>query len=457
MASLSKDGSGWRILFCCPTTKKRRTIRTGKCAKKNAETALNMVEKLVEAKGLGSPINQQVAGWLESIEGTPLRTRLAKAGLCEPVTATQLGEFLEGFIDQRRRRGDVTEATLIVWGHTKRNLVEYFGADKSLRGIKPEEAENWNAWLKTNENLAENTIRKRCQFAKRFFNVAERRRLVERNPFKGLVGTTIPVPERQFFIDRDTVDDLLNECPTTEHRLMLLFARYLGVRVPSEIVPLKWSDVNWKAMQIIITSPKTKRHRDGHQRFVPVFPEVYPALLEASENAPDGAVYIFPSIRSAEKNQGTWLKRAILRTGRKPWPRLWVNFRSSRATELANEYPSHVAAAWLGHTEMIANQHYRQVTSEHVERATSTPTGAMPGQSKLPKEQPAQIPAQSPHLLVNQGSSRNETSPTFPEESEACGAMITPLVEDNGLEPMTFWLPARFQAVFPRCPLLRTA
>ncbi len=443
MASLSKDGSGWRILFVCPTTRKRRTVRTGQCAKKTAGTALSMVEKLVEAKSLGSSIGQQVSGWLESIEGTVLRTRLAKAGLCESVTATRLGEFLEGFIDQRRRRSDVTEATLTVWGHTKRNLVEFFGADRPLRSIKVEDADSWNAWLKTSQKLAENTIRKRCQFAKRFFNVAERRNLVERNPFKGLVGTTIPVPERQFFIDRDTVDDLLEECPTAEHRLMLLFARYLGVRIPSEIVPLKWTDINWETMQIVVTSPKTKRHRDGHQRVVPIFPEVAGELHRVWDAAPSGAVYIFPSIRSAEKNQGTWLKRAILRTGRQPWPRLWVNFRSSRATELANEYPSHVAAAWLGHTETIANQHYRQVTGEHVAQATTKPTGAMPRNGKRATENPAQIPAHSPHLLANQGSPRNETSPTFPEESEACGVMITPLVEDNGLEPMTFWLPAR--------------
>lgn len=443
MASLSRDGSGWRILFVCPSTKKRRTIRTGRCAKKSAETALNMVEKLVEAKGLGSSIGQQVAAWLDSIEGTPLRDRLAKAGLCEAVTATRLGEFLEGFVDQRRRRGDVTEATLTVWGHTKRNLVEFFGADRSLRSIKPEDADNWNAWLKTHERLAENTIRKRCQFAKRFFNVAERRRLVERNPFKGLVGTTIPVPERQFFVDRDTVDDLLEECPTSEHRLLLLFARYMGVRVPSEICPLKWTDINWESMTIIVTSPKTKRHRDGHQRVVPIFPEVFPALLEASENAPEGAVWIFPSIRSNAKNLRTWLERAILKTGRRAWPRLWVNFRSSRATELANEYPSHVAAAWLGHTETIANQHYRQVTSEHVEKATTKPTGAMPKTGEPGVKKLAHIPAHSPQFAGNHASPRNEKSPENPAIDGAGGVLITPLVEDNGLEPMTFWLPAR--------------
>ena len=93
MASLSKDGSGWRILFVCPTTKKRRTIRTGKCAKKNAETARNMIERLIEAKVMGTPVDQQAAKWLKSIDGK-LRDRLVKAGLIDSDKATLLGPFL---------------------------------------------------------------------------------------------------------------------------------------------------------------------------------------------------------------------------------------------------------------------------------------------------------------------------------------------------------------------------
>jgi len=436
MASLSKDGNGWRILFVCPATKKRRTIRTGKCAKKNAETALNMVERLIEDKAFGGSIDQRTAAWLDEIDGT-LRTRLAKAGLCEATTVTLLGDFLDGFIEQRKQRSDVTDSTLTVWGHTVRNLKDFFGTDKPLRSIKPEDADNWNAWLKASEGLSENTIRKRCQFAKRFFNVAERRRLVDRNPFKTLVGTTVPVPERQFFVDRETTHDLLDQCPTAEHRLMLLFARYLGLRVPSEIVPLKWTDINWETMTMTVTSPKTKRHRDGHQRIVPVFPEVAEELHRAWVAAPEKAIWIFPASRTANKNQGMWLKRAILRSGRQPWPKLWVALRASRATELVNEFPSHVCAAWLGHTEAIANQHYRMVTSEHVQRATSQPTGTLPGQSKSPNEKLAQIPAHSPHAAANQGSSRNETSPANPWIGEACGVMMTPQVEDRGLEPLT--------------------
>ena len=61
MASSSKDGNGWRILFVCPTLGKRRTCRTGRCAKKNAETARNMVERLIETRMMGTVIDGQTA------------------------------------------------------------------------------------------------------------------------------------------------------------------------------------------------------------------------------------------------------------------------------------------------------------------------------------------------------------------------------------------------------------
>ena len=64
----------------------------------------------------------------------------------------------------------------------------------------------------------------------------------------------------------------------------------------------------------------------------------------------------------------------IRRAGFEPWPRAWNNLRASRATELAEEFPGHVAAAWLGHTEEIANAHYRQVLPAHFDKATQKPT-----------------------------------------------------------------------------------
>ena len=65
-----KDGHGWRILFVCPATKKRRTVRLGRGAKKNAETARHMIEKLIEAKRLASAIDPRTAAWLAPLMGS---------------------------------------------------------------------------------------------------------------------------------------------------------------------------------------------------------------------------------------------------------------------------------------------------------------------------------------------------------------------------------------------------
>jgi len=414
MASLSKDGNGWRILFVSPVTKKRHTIRTGRCAKKNAITAKNMVEKLVESQSLGTPIDGVTTEWLKSIDDK-LRDRLSRVGLVDLPGATLLGPFLDGYIKQRQERGDITDSTVEVWGHTRRNLVTYFGADKDLRAITPSDADDWAAWLRRNEKLAENTIRKRCQFAKMFMSVAVKRNLIPKNPFIGLVGTVVAVPDRQFFIPRDSVTALLEQCHGAEYRLLLIMARYMGVRVPSEIVPMRWCDVDWEKMRIIITSPKTKRHKGGDRRVCPIFPEVVPALREAWDAAAEGTEWMFPSIRSEKKNLRTWLERAIVRSGLKPWPRLWQNFRATRATELADQFPSHVSAAWLGHTEAIADRHYRQITSEHFDVAVNKASGPMPGQEKILAHNPAhslaQKPAQYPHTLSSNGRQKHQKPP----------------------------------------------
>jgi len=285
MASLSKDGHGWRILFVCPTTRKRRTIRTGKCAKKNAETARHMIEKLIEAKRLASAIDPRAAAWLADVDDT-LRGRLAKAGLVEESKAMPLETFLDAVIDQRVRRGDLEECTVVSWGHTRRNLITFFGADRPIDAITPADADEWAAWLVEHEDLAENTVRKRSANAKMFFKTALRRKQITENPFAALASSVVPSRGRQFFIPRETVTALLEQCRGPEYRLLLLFARYMGVRVPSEIVPLTWGDVDWETKRIVITSPKTKRHVGGNRRVTPLSPRCVPRWRKRSRRPP---------------------------------------------------------------------------------------------------------------------------------------------------------------------------
>jgi hypothetical protein len=50
-------------------------------------------------------------------------------------------------------------------------------------------------------------------------------------------------------------------------------------------------------------------------------------------------------------------------------PKLFQNLRASRASELTNQHPAHVAATWLGNSTLIAKKQYWQVTDADFERA----------------------------------------------------------------------------------------
>jgi len=73
------------------------------------------------------------------------------------------------------------------------------------------------------------------------------------------------------------------------------------------------------------------------------------------------------------------LKRIIERAGCKPWPKTFVNLRSTRRTELQEAFPSHVVDEWMGHSSKVAEDHYLQVTNDHWSAGASNLTGNQNG------------------------------------------------------------------------------
>ena len=371
MASLSKDGAnGWRIVFTHDD--KRKTIRTGKCAKKDAETAKSMIERLLQSQALNTPLDGPTASWVARL-GDKMRGRLVAAGLLDDRPRAHLAAFIDKYIEQRTAGGDVASGTVRTWRDSQAALVEYFGADKLLHEITAADADKLAAWLRTEKKFAENSARLRARHGKQFMAKAMEYGIIDKNPFAKLAGAVRPNRERQVFVGRDVIERMLPECPNDEQRLLVVMARFMGLRVFSEIRAMRWVDVNWANWTMTIRSSKTARHKGGGVRVCPIFPEVQRALLEASEAAPEGAEYIFPTLRHSTECK--WFSRAIVRAGLKPWPKPWNSLRATRATELADVFPSHVCAAWLGHSEAIADANYRQVTPEHIARATAEPTG----------------------------------------------------------------------------------
>jgi hypothetical protein len=157
-----------------------------------------------------------------------------------------------------------------------------------------------------------------------------------------------------------------------------------------------------------VFSPKTNT-----TRIVPIFPRVRPYLdklfFEPTEKPAD---LVFPGLDSAA-NLRTMFRKIIMQSGQEAWPRLFQNLRASGATDIANMVRSHTAAAWCGHSEVIALQHYRQVIEEDFVKVTEEPAGTGPAGV-------AQNPARMGTVLGGMGPGEKPQYPCFPE---SCGPM----------------------------------
>lgn len=383
MASISRDANGTRRILFVDSNGDRKAIRLGKVSQNSAMTIKLRVEQLLESIILNRPMESSLAEWVADLDKR-LAVKLAAVGLIARFNdkpAATLGEQIDAYL---AKRTDVKQSTRVRWGHARRTLIEFFGADRPLASVTAGDARDWERWLKTGEarenrygereakdGLAPNTVRKRVSDAKQFFQDAVQRETLARNPFAGLKGTVGSNRDRDYFLSRTDAEKILEACPDAQWRLIFALSRFGGLRCPSEHLALTWDDIDWGRNRMRVRSPKTEHHEGKSERFIPIFPELRPYLDEVYHTAPPGTVYVITRYRDASQNLRTTFQKIILRAGLTPWPKLFQNLRATRATELATENPAHVAAAWLGHSTVVASKHYWQVTDADFDRALS--------------------------------------------------------------------------------------
>ena len=417
MASIAKDKNGTRrILFVHPDGR-RPTIRLGKVSQRAAEAIKYRVEQLLECLLLNRPMEADLAQWVTDLEPR-MAKKLAAVGLIakpEEKAAATLGPFIKAYVDDRT---DVKPATKEVWRQGEAGLIEFYGADKPLKKITAGDADRYKLHL-LGKKLAPMTVRKRLQFAKMIFRAAVRRRLIVENPFAD-VSIKASMPNRERFITTEETAKLLEACPNADWRAIVALARYGGLRCPSEVLSLRWQDIDWDAGRIVVTSPKTEHHPGKGTRTIPLFPELRPILAELFYLAPEGAVYVVDErMRASSQGKAGWrncnlrtqFERIIKRAGLTPWPRLFHNLRSSRQTELAERFPSHVVCDWLGNSEDIARKHYFQTTDDHFVQAVSGPSSERAKSGAKSGALVAQKAAQHAHAAIGGESHASKGNP----------------------------------------------
>lgn len=368
MASISNDPNGRRRVLFFAADGKRKTIRLGKVSLRYAESVKSKIEDLVSASITNEAPRDDTARWVASLD-TIMRNKLATAGLAQRREAATLDGFIGSYLAQRV---DVKPGTMAVMEQARRHLVRFLEADSDVRAITPAQADAYKANL-LGGGRARSTVNKWIRYARHYFEVAKRRKMIEHNPFEHISGAVTGDAAKRRFIPAADVAKVVEAAPDPQWKLLIVLARWGGLRIPSEALALTWADVDFERQRFTVRSSKTEHHADGGVRLVPMFPEVAEHFQRVFDEAESGTLHVITRYRNPASNLRTQFGRYITAAGLEPWPKPWQNLRVSRATELADLYPSHVCAAWLGHSEKIADAYYRQVTEDHFARAAQNP------------------------------------------------------------------------------------
>jgi len=311
-------------------------------------------------------------------------------------------------------------------------LREHFGDDKPLHALTPSNADAWRKEI-ADSGLAPATVAKRVRVAKAVFSKAVRWGLIPASPFADLRAGSQSNPERAYYVSPEAIRAILAACPDNQWRAIVALSRFAGLRCPSEVVGLRWGDVNWARGRLTVRSPKTAGHEGRAVRVVPIAPELRPILQDLFDAAEPGAEAVAPRLRDAGMNLRTQFERIIAKAGVKPWPRLFHNLRASCATDWVERFPAHVVAGWLGHSPMIAARHYLQTRDAHFDLAAGM-------------DEAATNPATNPATQARPSdSTRKQAKPENPKDS---ADLVTVGAECDSVESLQM-TPRGFEPRFP--------
>ncbi len=411
MSSLSKETKrkGWRVQG--RLNRERFSLYLNDPSKRRAQTVCRHIDELCRSIHAHDRPEPATTRWLSEI-GSDLYAKLVRAGLTEPRSSVSgdAGRLLEPFIDAYiATRTDLAKRSLTNYRQTRDMLVNYFGEDRTLSSITEADAEEWARWMTVDKGYAEATTSKHRKRAKQYFNYAVKARILDSNPFQNMKGGKESNPDRYHFVDTATTQRVVAAL-TGDLKAAFALARYGGLRCPSEVTRMRWTDIQWDEGKIRIESEKTGL------RFAPLFPELRAVLEPIAMDREQALLTNERIVRGyvVGANLGTQIRRELERAGISAWGKLFQNLRSTRRTELQEKYPSHVCDAWLGHSTAVAKESYLQVTDDHWRRGTGGVISAETDQSQQDEES---------ELSTN---------------SRTNGDLTTIIVHPRGFEPLTF-------------------
>ena len=401
MAQLSKGKKySWEIQF----EDLHGAIQTISLAKSkyNEKTAFrvkDVVEELLRMQFNGEEgfaKETWVSKWIAETASPELREKLSKVGLIKLPERHTCKELWDAFLQAKKKDVEeeaLKESTLQTYLHTERRFFAFFDERTMISELTKEQMLRWKEFLRKEvprkhsgiRGLKTSTIAGAMTKAKAVFNWAVDSKWLKKSPLNGVERGSFRNKKNDRFIRLEDYVRLLNACPCYDWVTIIALARIGGLRAPSEVLRLKWSDINWDEGYLTVTSVKTERYGKG-TRQVPLFPELREILDSHPNRNNSDSVFVISRYRDPEQtNLGTQFARIAKAAGLDKIPRPFDNMRASRSTELFSQYGPIAEAEWLGHSPKTAIEAYLQIRPEDIQRATTERMGTG---KQLPPEAP---------------------------------------------------------------------
>ena len=95
----------------------------------------------------------------------------------------------------------------------------------------------------------------------------------------------------------EAIERVMDKAPDDGWKLLIALGRYGGLRIPSEVVGLKISDIDLERGRITIASPKTEKQGKS-KRVIPLWPELRPLIEAVSTGALTRLTVVAPGMAS---------------------------------------------------------------------------------------------------------------------------------------------------------------
>jgi len=335
--------------------KKRHTIHLGsrRFSRKTAERLKEVVEILLYYRRNGTTIpDKSTELWLQNAHDE-IKTKLTKAGLIAVTKHEQKTcQYLwDAFLEHKT---ELKESSIVNYRACREHFFGTFVPAEPIEQITSARLLKWKAELLTRFSPA--SVALYVTLVKAVMNWAVGQEWLSKNPMLGIPIGSFVNRDKDKIITMAEYNQLLSACPNQEWRTIIALARIGGLRCPSELWQLRWSDINWEQNRFLVRSPKTERHAGRGERVVPLFAELRAELDKQFSQCGTSELVI-------QRFQGTQrhlsgLSKIIRDAGLDTIVRPFDNMRMSRSNEVRKRWGETKESLWIGHTKEVAKKHY---------------------------------------------------------------------------------------------------